>query len=335
MKAIIRTIFMITVAGLLFFTSCRSPKQFLVVSYNVENLFDTTKNSGGLDTVFIPESKKEYNTEKYNSKLANISKVLSSIDEKQMPDIIGLIEVENRGVLEDLVKQPTLMKNNYSISHFDGPDPRSIDVAMLHSKRFSKLSEEAMHVYTDSSKRFRSRDILYVKGLIEKDTIHVFVNHWKSRVGGEEKTRGTRVMAAQTLRNFSDSLLKRNPLSKIVIMGDFNDNPTDTSLYEVLGAGKPGSDSKLINIMFPLFEEGKGTHFYRNKFSMLDNMIVSQSVLKNKKGVRSDGKGYIFSPEWICYKTNHEIFAPSRTYRGDKYFNGYSDHFPIFFYLTK
>jgi predicted extracellular nuclease len=335
MKNIILFSLTFSIITSLLFTACQTPKQFLVVSYNVENLFDTLKNSGGLDTEYIPESKKEYNTEKYNNKLANISKVLSSMDEKKLPDIVGLIEVENRAVLEDLIKQPSLAKSKYGISHFEGPDPRGIEVAMLYSQRFSLLSEAPVYVYTDPSRRFRSRDILYVKGLVEKDTIHVFVNHWKSRAGGEEKTQGTRVIAAQTLRHYTDSLLKRNPQSKLVIMGDFNDNPTDSSLFIALGAGKPGTDSKLINIMFPLFEEGKGTHFYRNEFNMLDNLIVSQAVLKNKKGIRSDGKGYIFAPEWICYKTNRGILAPSRTFSGDKYFNGFSDHFPIYFYLFK
>ena len=334
MKSIKQLIRLTLIITLFLYTSCQS-KRALIVSYNVENLFDTIQNSGGLDTEFIPTGKNQYTSERYNNKLTNIAKVLSSIDEKQLPDIIGLIETENRNTIEDLINQAPLAKANYKISHFDSEDPRGIDVALLYNSNFKLLDEKPIIVYTDETKRYRARDILYVKGTFYADTLHLFVNHWKSRSGGTEKTESRRVLSAVTLRHITDSLLNRNQQSKIIIMGDFNDNPTDKSLYNALGAGKPQTDSMLINIMFPLFEKGLGSHNYRDEWSMLDNIIVSQSIIKDKKGFKSEGNGYIFSPEWICYKTKNGDWAPSRTFGGKKYFNGYSDHFPIYFYLKK
>ncbi|HPW65652.1 MAG TPA: endonuclease [Salinivirgaceae bacterium] len=318
----------------LIIVSCQPSKTFLVVSYNVENLFDTIQSSG-LDVDFTPQGKKQYDTEKYNNKLLNLSKVIASIDSKQLPDIVGLIEVENRAVVEDLANQELLIKNKYRVSHFDGPDPRGIDVAMLYSNRFKLLEERPLPVYTDTLKRYRTRDILYVKGILAKDTLHVFVSHWKSRLGGAKKTERTRIIAAETLRYYVDSLLVRNSKSQLIIMGDFNDTPGDTAVYHVLGAKTLNTDAELINIMYPLYEENKGTYSYGGEFSMLDNIVISQSLVNKKRGLRTDGKGFIFSPEWICYETKKGELAPSRTYSGEKYYNGYSDHFPIYFYLKK
>jgi endonuclease/exonuclease/phosphatase family metal-dependent hydrolase len=319
---------------ILVFVSCQPSKTFLVVNYNVENLFDTIQSSG-LDADFTPQGKKQYDTEKYNNKLLNLSKVIASIDSERLPDIVGLIEVENRTVVEDLAKQELLIKNQYGISHFDSPDPRGIDVAMLYSNRFKLMEERPLPVYTDTLKRYRTRDILYVKGLVAKDTLYLFVNHWKSRVGGAEKTERTRIIAAETLRYYVDSLLARNSKSQLIIMGDFNDTPGDTAVYHVLGAKTIDANVELINIMYPLYEENKGTYFFRSEFSMLDNIVISKSLVNKKRGLRTDGKGFIFSPEWICYETKKGELAPSRTYSGEKYYNGYSDHFPIYFYLKR
>lgn len=314
--------------------SC-SPKQFLVVSYNVENLFDTLKNSGSGDMEYIPESPLNWNSEKYQNKLRNLSKVLSSIDSKRLPDFIGLVEVENRSVVEDLSKTGNLLKGNYSVSHFEGPDPRGIEVAFMYSKKFKPVQEMPIKVYTDSLRRYRSRDILYVKGILEGDTLYFFVNHWKSRRGSEETTERKRVAAANLLRQFTDSILGYNPKAKIIIMGDFNDTPADSSLRVILGAEKPGSGTRLVNITYPLHKQGLGTHFYGNAYSMIDNFVVSEGLLSASKGIFSDGKAAIFSPEWISYKTKAGHWAPARTFSGKNYFNGYSDHYPIYFYLKK
>lgn len=316
-------------------TSCRSTKTILVVSYNVENMFDTIQNSGKLDNEFIPEGKKKYNTEKYNNKLHNIAKVIASIDSTQLPDLVGLIEIENRKVAEDLAKQKILESKKYNVSHFEGPDPRGIEVALLYSNRLTLLNEYSIPVYTDTKQRYRTRDILYVKAQIFKDTLHIFVNHWKSRVGGAEKTEPTRQLSAQVLKKYVDSIHTNNPISKIIIVGDFNDTPADSSIYHTLEARKIADNSKLINIMYPLYEKNLGTNVYKNQYFMLDNIIISQSIIKAKRGLRSNGIGYIFSPDWISYKTSNGIMMPARTFSSDKYFNGYSDHYPVYFYLNK
>lgn len=292
MKSTSKILFSAIALSLIIFVSCQPTKQALIVSYNVENLFDTISNSGN-DKDFIPEGPKKYDTEKYYTKLENLAKVLSTIDEKQLPDIIGLTEIENRQVVKDLTEQKTLSKGNYHICHFDSPDPRGIDVALIHTPNFKLIKEQIVPVYTDENKRYRTRDILYVKGILQKDTLHLFVNHWKSRSGGAEKTEPRRISSALTLRNVTDSLLSINKNTKIIIMGDFNDNPNNTSLHSALGAGKPDTDSALINIMFPLFDKGLGTHNYRDEWSMLDNFVVSQSIIKGK-GLRAVGNGIIF-----------------------------------------
>ncbi|HON19416.1 MAG TPA: hypothetical protein PK990_09675, partial [Salinivirgaceae bacterium] len=226
-------------------------------------------------------------------------------------------------------------KQNYSIAHFEGPDPRGIEVAFLYSPRFKLFQQQAIKVFTDSTQRYRSRDILYVKGLLQTDTLYFFINHWKSRRGGEEATEKNRLAAAIKLRSVTDSILNYNQQAKIIIMGDFNDTPADSSLNFILGAGKPGEQTKLVNITYPLHDGGLGSHYFRNEYSMIDNFVISNPLLISKRGIYTDGKANIFSPEWISYKTKSGHWAPSRTYSGEKYYGGFSDHYPIYFYLYR
>jgi predicted extracellular nuclease len=312
-------------------TKWKNKKYFTLVSYNVENLFDTIARNK-LDEEFTPHSDKQWNSERYYKKLNNIAQVIRAVHTEELPEVIGLVEIENRSVLNDLVKTQSLALANYQIVHEDGPDPRGIDCAFLYNPNaFKYLSHQAIKVRFPFSGNHRTRDILYVKGLVKKDTVHFFVNHWSSRRGGQEESEKKRVQSALVLKHFADSLLTRNSHCKICIMGDFNDEPNDKSLNEALTAGKLKDSTALKNILFAQKLAGKGSYYYRGDYSMIDNLVVSNSLIDAKKGFRLyTNSGYIFNPEFICYTNKNGDKSPNRTYGGNNYYGGYSDHFPVY-----
>ncbi|UCG28258.1 MAG: hypothetical protein JSV24_02540, partial [Bacteroidales bacterium] len=212
--------------------------EFLIVFYNVENLFDTENDPAILDDEFTPDSEKMWDAERYEKKLDDIAEVLGSIRKRDLPEIIGLCEVENRKVLEDLINAKKLRREEFGIVHQDSPDARGIDVALLYRKeRFKILAQKVLPVDFPFD-TIRTRDILYVKGETgDPETFHVFVNHWSSRTEGDKTTERRRIYAAVSLRKSVDSILNFEPDAKIIIMGDFNDEPTNMSLHTVLNAG--------------------------------------------------------------------------------------------------
>ncbi len=326
----------------LYFLNChaqpakwKSNKHFTIVNYNVENLFDTVNTPGKMDTEFTPTGKKLWNTERYNEKLTNLSKVLASINSFELPEIIGLTEVENRKVLEDLTTQGLLKSANYQIVHDDGPDPRGIDCALLYrADAFTYHSHRSIEVRYPFANNARTRDILYVKGLVKKDTLHLFVNHWSSRRGGKDKTEIKRVTCAQVLKSKVDSILALDSNNKVFIMGDFNDNPNNKSLNQVMDAGRIGEDKLLKNLMFAEFDQGNGSYFYKGKFDMLDNLLVTNGLIQSKKGFRLiEAKGFIFKAEFLNYTDKKGNVMPSRSYGGPNYYGGYSDHYPTYTYF--
>lgn len=310
----------------------KNKKYLTVVSYNVENLFDTINEPTKNDKEFLPESKKAYSGKRYYNKLNMLSEVISSINSNELPEIIGLTEIENRRVLKDLTNTDALKLANYKIVHEEGPDPRGIDCALIYRPDvFKYLSHESIVVRFPFLNNARTRDILYVKGLIKKDTVHIYVNHWTSRRGGVEKSEPKRVQAASVLKKHVDSILHSNKLSRIIIMGDFNDTPENKSLKEVINAGKHSDSKQFTNLMYQLHDEGKGTYYFRGNYDMIDNLIVSEQLLKTHKGVRVfEPKGWIFSPDFICYTNKNGDKSPNKTYGGSNYYGGYSDHFPIY-----
>lgn len=312
-------------------TKWKNKKYFTVVSYNVENLFDTIARNK-LDEEFTPQSEKQWNTERYYKKLSNIAQVLRAVHPEELPEAIGLVEIENRNVLEDLVKTPGLEAANYQIVHEEGPDPRGIDCAFLYNpKAFKYLNHQAIEVRFPFAGNHRTRDILYIKGLVRKDTVHFFVNHWSSRRGGQEESEKKRVQSALVLKHFTDSLLVRNKESKIFIMGDFNDEPNNKSLQETLKARNIKDSSDLKNILFDLKLAGKGSYYYRGEYNMIDNLVVSNPLIEAKKGFRLyTDSGFIFTPDFICYMNKNGDKSPNRTYGGNNYYGGYSDHFPVY-----
>ena len=326
-----RALYFVTLCVLL--VSCRTStnvKHATVVFYNVENLFDTMDDPHVNDNEFLPASEKEWTTTRYQEKLDDIAKVLVGINSSDLPEIIGLCEVENRSVLKDLVRTSLMRKGHYKIIHENSPDARGIDVALLYrSSEFKEISHETIPV-----NEIRTRDILHVFGELGGEKIHLFVNHWPSRVGGLEETEVKRIAVAQILKSKIDELLEEDSLAKIIVMGDMNDEPTNKSLSFTLGAKKEGDGSQLINLMIPLDEQGYGSYNYQGQWNMLDNMIVSSALL-NGTGLTVEPTGYIYQDDWMEYENNNGDISPNRTYGGPNYYGGVSDHFPVYLELIK
>lgn len=309
-----------------------------VVFYNVENLFDTYDDPVTNDNEFLPESKKEWTQERYLRKLQDLAAVLSETGDRHLPAIIGLCEVENIKVVEDLAITGSLKRGRYSAVHHDSPDGRGIDVAMLYQpSEFAVAGSSPIAVKLPGKTRLSTRDILHVWGRTTNDELlHIFVNHWPSRAGGVDQTRSGRMAAARVLRSKTDSLFRLDVNVKIIIMGDMNDTPVDASLSEVLKAVHPDSltHPSLVNLMYPAHLRGEGTYNYRGSWDMIDNIIVSSSLLSGR-GIRvENAAGHVFNPEWITFTNTSGQKVPNRTYVGNRYEGGISDHFPVWIRLA-
>ncbi len=319
--------------------TCQNPNQeFTVLFYNVENLFDTSNDPATEDDEFTPGSQLNWNQEKYEKKINDLAHVISLVNPSELPEIVGLAEVENDKVLNDLVMNDRLRAGNYSVIHFESPDERGIDVALIY-RPDEFIAEESKPIPVifpfDSSET--TRDILYVKGKTKnKETFYFFVNHWKSRSEGVQETEARRIYTAITLRKEIDLIINKEPDAKIIVMGDLNDEPTNRSVHEMLMANnkrKNANSRELYNLMYDLHNTGNaGSYFYRGTWNMLDNLIISQSLLKDKSGYHTDYEGgKIFRQDWMLYSDEkYKESVPNRTYGGPQYYGGISDHFPIY-----
>lgn len=307
---------------------------FLVGFYNVENLFDTINDPEINDEEFLPTSKVEWNSAKYVKKLDNIARVIASMDSLDYPHFVGLAEIENRGVLEDLVEQARVKNLGYQIIHFPDNDPRGIEVAALYRPAYFKpiATKTLRPVINNKDNRF----ILYVKGVIAwGDTLHLFVNHWTSRYGGLETTQSARNGAASFLRHTTDSIFSENAQANIVIVGDFNDNPNDDSMIKYLKTNAltdSYSSANLYNLSLDPFLKGDGTLFYKS-WDFFDQVIVSSALIDNA-GL-SAGPVRIVRHKWMLYQPAQGPARPNRTMSNGKYFGGFSDHLPVIVGLYK
>lgn len=304
---------------LIFPLSLFGQKEMFTVFYNVENLFDTINNPEKNDDEFLPYSEKKWDSNKYNKKLENIAMVLENINPKGLPNLIGLCEVENKKVVEDLIYSSQLKQKKYDIVHKDSPDKRGIDCALIFDENFELIMTDFIEVVIPESKK-PTRDILYAKLKYENDFLHVFVNHWPSRWGGREKTEHRRVAAAKTLRNYIDKNIKKS--KNIIVMGDLNDTPYDVSIEKVL------LNDNYINHMTSESLKDKGSYNYRGDWSFIDQIITSKNFL-NKKVISYECG--VFMEDWIMYKNKEGDLYPSRTYGGNNWYGGYSDHLPIYY----
>jgi len=316
-------------------TEIITQKDFRIGFYNVENLFDTIDIDGKADEEFTPASKKKWNTERYYKKLNDLAKV---VDAMNYPAILGLCEVENATVLKDFVAETSLKNHDYNYVHFESPDFRGIDVAMIYQKNiFQVLNSEAIEINFPKSiigeKKYTTREILYVKGVFaKKDTLHIYINHFPSRRGGLEASEPKRTYVAKQLMKSVNSVFSKNKNAKILLMGDFNDEPDNNSITNTIGAKNypdNSSPTTLINCAAELDSKEKGTYNYRGNWNMLDQIIVSNALLQ-KNGNLKIGEFHIFQKEWMMYKSDKYGWTPNRTYGGPNYYGGFSDHLPVF-----
>lgn len=330
----ITALFLIT-AAFCFRSALRNDEALTVVFYNVENLFDTLDTPDVKDEEFTPEGKYQWTAARYYKKLTDLAKVLSEASGQGLSSVIGICEVENRAVVEDLLGTGRLASVGYKLVHKDSPDERGIDVAFAYDpKQLTELHHESIFVKLETDTLKLTRDILYVKTLSGKDTIHFFVNHWPSRSGGQEASEPKRISAARVLKQRVDSIMTGNSEAKIIIMGDFNDHPNDRTMTEVLQS-VPGTGARLVNLAYHMHASGKGTYNYKGEWGMLDQFIVSDRLLKSGTGlVATDTAMMVFSPEWLLFSdAKTGVTSPSRTYGGANYYGGYSDHLPIVLHL--
>jgi endonuclease/exonuclease/phosphatase family metal-dependent hydrolase len=316
--------------------SCRASKKTIqnspsvselkVAFYNIENLFDLEDDPNKFDEDFTPTGKLKWNQERYLKKLSNIAYVISQLGgDNTAPDIVGLCEVENAAVLKDLVRQHAIKSRDYQFIHYDSPDERGIDVALLYDARvFQPFHRQAIRIKLPG-KDSTTRDVLFVKGKIGgKDTLSLFVNHWPSRRNPEEM----RLITARKVRAVVDSLLNKNINERILLMGDLNDEPDNQSLQILTQKNSDQPARTLINGMTELKKQGLGTHEYRKEWNMLDQFVYS-AIFQTGKWRVADGFPQVFKPDFLQEQDPKYKGSPYRTYVGDKYLGGYSDHFPI------
>ena len=310
--------------------------------YNLENLFDTEDDPLTRDADFLPEGSYRWTPERYMRKLDNMSKVISLIGrEYGGVACIGLCELENRKVLEDLIATDNLRPFNMDIVHYDSPDRRGVDVGFIYRKdRVQVLSSKSFRLYTADTS-FRTRDQLLVSFILDgTDTMHMIVNHWPSKLGGK-KSLGSRAAAAKLTRSIADSLMNADPNAKIVIVGDFNDDPDSKSIITNLKIKKKIEDTTqpgdLFNPMYKLYKQGYGSYAYRDSWGLIDQTIVSYGLVNARPGTYKYVAAKIFHDPLILQKTQTGSYEdyPYRTYAGGTYQGGYSDHFPVYIIVKK
>lgn len=311
-----------------------------VAFYNCENFFDTVHNPDKHDEEFTPEGKYHYTTKIYEQKLHNIATVIQNMGGEDGPAIVGMAEVENNTVLADLVAQPEIARRNYKYEWFNGPDPRGINVAMIYEPtHFTVLQAEPIHVdLTGVSGKSITRDVLHVRGVLYGDTVHIFVNHWPSRLGGEDESGPKRAIAAKVDKDAIAAILQKEPGAKIIVMGDLNDNPTDNSVVNVLGAKATKSEVPEAGLYDPwtdIYTGGQGTETYKHSWNLFDQIIISGGLLHNPNHKLHYDKAEIFKPDFIIDQYKGHEGEPKRSFVGTHWINGYSDHFPVILYLSK
>lgn len=316
----------------------------MVGFYNLENLYDTINDPTKDDEEFLPGGVRLYNSAVYNDKLGRLAHVLSEIGKDVSPDglaLTGVAEIENDTVLTDLVNQERLKSRNLKFVHYNSPDVRSVDVGLLYNpKYFTPVYSAPLFVALPggSKESFLTRDILYVKGLLLGDTVHVFVNHWPSRRGGEERSAPARAAAAMVCKMRVDSLTAIDPNVKIIVMGDLNDDPISPSITEVLKAKGKAEEVKapeMFNPWVTYYKKGLGTLAYQDSWGLFDQIILSAGWLDKKQAGFHYYRANIFNPEFMVQKTGKYRGYGKRTFDGNTYNYGYSDHFPTFVTLLK
>ena len=321
-----------------------------VMFYNLENLFDTINNNGVYDKEFSPEGARQWNGNKYWQKQHNMAYTISQMEVKgspaEGPVIIGVSEIENITVLQDLVRQPELKDRRYQIVHHDSPDRRGVDVGLLYNPRFFKVlnvTNQRINKYLPDYPDFRSRDQLCVTGMLAGEKVSVIVNHWPSRLGGEEASSYLREAAGRMARATIDSLLLDDPNQGIIFMGDLNDDPQNKSCSVVLNAKRNMEDAVTVHDLFnpwwKMLDRGIGTLAYKGGWNLFDQIIVNgyftRYFVGKDKPQLTFVRAQVLNREFLKTVDGDRIGYPLRTFSGGVFLDGYSDHFPTEIFLVK
>lgn len=321
------------------FPSISSKKQSEKITtigfYNVENLFDTKDNPKTFDDDFTSNGKNKWTYKRYQIKIKKLGSVISQLGlnrSKYPPAIVGLVEVENAKVVKDLVNSRSLRKYHYGFAHYDSPDERGIDVALLYNKEvFEFLKSETFPLYLEDEEGERdyTRDILKVTGNLHGELVHVLVNHWSSRREGAAETEHKRITASETAKKIIATIQDKNFDAKIIVMGDFNDDPTSKSVKNLVS-------SNFINPMESLLNKEKtGSLTYNGKWNLFDQILFSKNFTEKNNGKLYFKHAEIFNKKWLKIFKGKLKGSPFRTYIGPWYQGGFSDHFPVYAFLKK
>ncbi|GMV78755.1 MAG: endonuclease [Chitinophagaceae bacterium] len=327
----------------------KSYKISIIAFYNLENFYDTINDPHVNDEEFTPAGVRNYNNQIYLDKVEKLATVISKIGTDEKPEsaspdgaaILGVAEIENENVLKDLVNNPLLKKRNYQIVHYDSKDARGVDVAMLYNpKYFQVIESKPLFVQLPGGTKdaYFTRDILWVKGKLDGEIIHIYVNHWPSRYGGEERSAPARNAAAMVCKNHIDSINAEDGEQKVVIMGDLNDDPISPSVAEVLKAKAKIKDVRkggLFNPWGNMYKKGFGTLAYQDAWGLFDQIIISYPWLDTEQSGFYFYKQVIFNREFMTENKGRYKGYPMRTWDGITYRGGYSDHYPTYLVMLK
>ncbi|MDG1805450.1 endonuclease/exonuclease/phosphatase family protein [Flavicella sp.] len=315
-----------------------------VAFYNLENLFDTINNPDTNDEASPMMEIKSNRSEIYFKKIKNLQKVIAEIGYEKtraLPTILGVAEIENETVLDDLMSSNQTLEKNYNYIHYDSPDKRGIDVALLYNKnKFIPMNHHSyeLKLWSDKGYRIYTRDQLLVSGYLENELIHIIVNHWPSRRGGEKKSRILREKAAFLNKKISDSIFTKHPHSKIILMGDLNDNPTNSSLKKILKTeeiSKQKNDTIFYNPYETLYKKGFGTLGYRDQVHLFDQILINGKFISTKFNELSFYQSHIFNPSYLTQQNGKYKGYPFRSFGNGSFTDGFSDHYPVYIYLIK
>ncbi len=315
-----------------------------IAFYNLENLFDTIDNDKTFDEDYTRKGRNQYSGADYYRKISLLAEVIGKIGSKHMktgPHLIGVSEIENRQVLQDLITRPEIDSLSYGIIHENSPDRRGIDVALLYRQDyFYPLSYEAVEViiYSDSGSRLYTRDVLWVHGIMDGEELHLLINHWPSRRGGVSHSAPKRMQAARVNREIIKKINQTDSRAKIIVMGDFNDDPTDKSLTQGLSSkaySELGPDD-FFNPMLEMYKRGWNTLVFRDQVHLFDQILLSHSLIHPipENSFRLY-RANIYNPEKLLVREGKYMGYPFRSFQNGKFSGGYSDHFPVYVELVK
>ncbi len=317
----------------------------VIAFYNLENLFDTIDTPGVMDEEFTPEGPNKWTGRRYLEKIDNMALAISRIGEDEGwsggPAVLGVSEIENRSVLEDLAAHPLLKESNYQVVHYDSPDLRGVDVGLMYRPRFFSVTSSAsplLDIKDEQGERVYTRDQLVVSGIFDGELMHFIVCHWPSRSGGELTTRPRRNAAATLSRHLVDSLQAIDPGAKIFVMGDLNDDPTDESLRKYLRAAPDAQklkEGEMFNTMFPLFKRGIGSLYYRDGVNLFDQIIITPSLTGDDYSTYKFRLARVFNSSFLLQKDGQYKGYPLRSFVGTVWQGGFSDHFPVYVFIMR